>query len=55
MSTMTVHKKVIIALNTTWNLVNFRSSLIRALIDNGHEVIAVAPPDEYVPKLLSLG
>ena len=48
-------KKVVIVLNTTWNLVNFRSGLIQALIDQGHEVIAVAPPDEYVPMLLSLG
>jgi glycosyltransferase involved in cell wall biosynthesis len=29
--------------------------LIRALIENGHDVIAVAPSDEYVPKLISLG
>lgn len=55
LGTMTAPKKVVIALNTTWNLVNFRSGLIRALIENGHEVIAVAPPDDYVPKLLSLG
>lgn len=47
--------KIVIALNTTWNLVNFRSGLIRALVSHGCEVVAVAPPDEFVPKLLALG
>jgi len=37
--------EVIIAVNTAWNLVNFRSGLIRALIDEGYSVIAVAPED----------
>lgn len=47
--------KVAIALNTTWNLVNFRSGLIRALLDEGHEVIGVAPEDEYVEDFIKLG
>lgn len=48
-------KKVVIALNAAWNLVNFRSGLIRALIDAGYDVVAVAPPDEYVVRLTELG
>jgi glycosyltransferase involved in cell wall biosynthesis len=47
--------KIVIALNTAWNLVNFRAGLIRALVAEGHEVVAVAPPDEYVTKLEGLG
>lgn len=47
--------KVMIALNTTWNLVNFRSGIIKALVVEGYEVVAVAPRDEYVPRLISLG
>lgn len=47
--------KVIIALNTAWNLVNFRAGLIRALVAEGHEVVAVAPNDEYAPRLAELG
>lgn len=47
--------KVLIALNTTWNLVNFRSGLIRALLNHGWEVVAVAPPDEFVSRLQALG
>ncbi len=47
--------KVMITLNTAWNLVNFRSGLIRALIAHGYEVVAVAPVDEYASRLEELG
>ena len=47
--------KILISINTAWNLVNFRSGLIRALVANGHEVVALAPPDKYVPQLSELG
>lgn len=48
-------RKIIISINTSWNLVNFRSGLITALIDAGYEVVAVAPYDEYADRLPSLG
>ena len=48
-------EKVIISANTSWNLVNFRAGLIRALVVAGYEVIAVAPYDNYVSKLKELG
>jgi len=47
--------RVMIALNTAWNLVNFRSGLIRALVSHGYDVIAVAPADEYAHQLAALG
>lgn len=47
--------KIIICINTAWNLVNFRAGLIRALVANGHDVIAVAPTDAYAPRLAALG
>lgn len=47
--------KVVIALNTAWNLVNFRAGLIRALVLDGYEVVAVAPHDEYASRLEELG
>jgi glycosyltransferase involved in cell wall biosynthesis len=47
--------KVLICLNTAWNLVNFRSGLIKALVAQGYEVVAVAPPDEFVNQLSALG
>jgi glycosyltransferase involved in cell wall biosynthesis len=47
--------KILIALNSAWNLLNFRSNLIRALIDDGHTVVLAAPSDENVPALQALG
>lgn len=43
--------KVLIAVNTAWNLVNFREGLIRALVGAGYEVVVVAPYDEYAHQL----
>lgn len=48
-------KKIVVALNTAWNIFNFRSGLIRALVAAGYEVVAVAPPDESVERLSDLG
>jgi glycosyltransferase involved in cell wall biosynthesis len=47
--------KIIICLNTAWNLVNFRAGLIRALVAAGYDVVAVAPADKYSPGLKALG
>ncbi len=47
--------KVVIASNSAWSIVNFRSDLIRALLDSGREVVAVAPSDDYASRLLDLG
>lgn len=47
--------KIMIALNAAWNLANFRIDLIRALAAEGYEVVAVAPPDEHVPRLALSG
>src|SRR4051812_39863959 len=37
-------RKVLLISNTAWNIYNFRSGLIRSLIREGYQVIAVAPP-----------
>jgi len=50
-----VTKKILISLNTAWNLLNFRAGLIGGLISSGYDVVAVAPKDEYVAKLELLG
>ena len=46
---------VVIALNTSWNLVNFRGGLIRRLVAEGYRVTGMAPPDEYSERLAELG
>ena len=47
--------KVVIALNTAWNLANFRAGLIKALVAAGYEVVAVAPADAYAQRLQAMG
>lgn len=47
--------KIAIVLNTSWNIYNFRMGLIGSLIKHGHEVIAIAPEDEYSGKLEEAG
>lgn len=48
-------KKIIVCSNTAWSIVNFRSGIIKSLLDNGFEVIAVAPRDSKVQKLEEIG
>ena len=43
--------KVLIALNTAWNLANFRTGLITALQHEGYDVVAVAPLDEHASRV----
>lgn len=47
--------KIAILYNTAWYIYNFRSSLIRALISQGHEVITISPMDEYVARIEAMG
>lgn len=47
--------RIAISINTAWNIFNFRSGLIKRLIAEGHEVVAVAPRDAYVSRILDLG
>jgi len=47
--------KIVLASNTAWYLWKFRLTLAQALREAGHEVVAVAPRDGYVPKLEEAG
>jgi glycosyltransferase involved in cell wall biosynthesis len=40
--------KIALVANTTWNIYNFRLNIIRKLLDDGHEVIVMAPVDKYI-------
>lgn len=48
-------KKIIMSINASWNIVNFRASLIRALQESGIDVVAVAPEDQWSAALAPLG
>ncbi len=47
--------RIAIVINTSWNIYNFRMSLLKALLAEGHEVVAVAPADAYTPHLRAVG
>jgi glycosyltransferase involved in cell wall biosynthesis len=46
---------IVISVNTTWNIINFRAGLVKSLVQNGFDVVVVSPPDKYVPQLEVLG
>ncbi|PBI82515.1 glycosyl transferase family 1 [Rahnella victoriana] len=52
-----IDKKYIIAItaNTSWYLYNFRKNTILSLLENGYQVIAISPADEYTRRLNELG
>ena len=47
--------RIAISINRSWNIYNFRSGLVKALIADGHEVVAIAPKDEYSKLLMKMG
>src|SRR3569833_1838880 len=50
-----MNRTIVISRNTAWSLYNFHSGLIRAMIDEGYDVVAVAPRDAYAERLQSCG
>lgn len=46
---------VVITSNTSWYLYNFRKNTILSLLNEGYQVIAIAPEDSYSKKLEDLG
>ena len=47
--------KIAIVVNTSWNIFNFRLSLIKELLQQGHTVYAIAPYDNYSNLLIQQG
>ncbi len=41
---------ILLTVNTTWNVWNFRQPLVRTLIESGHRVTILAPRDDATPK-----
>ncbi len=50
-----MNKKIVISVNTAWNIHNFRAGLVKALIAQGYDVMVMAPADAYASRLASLG
>lgn len=47
-------RTIVIAINTSWNIFNFRLGLLKALQKEGYRIVAVAPIDDYSEKLEAL-
>jgi len=47
--------RVLISINAAWNVVNFRAGLVRALVADGHEVIAAVVDDGAIAGVTALG
>jgi glycosyltransferase involved in cell wall biosynthesis len=47
-------KRIAIVANTSFNIINFRTGLIKALKKNDYEVILIAPEDKHTEELISL-
>jgi glycosyltransferase involved in cell wall biosynthesis len=48
-------KTILLSINASWNIVNFRLSLIAGLQREGYRVSALAPPDRYSERLEGIG
>jgi glycosyltransferase involved in cell wall biosynthesis len=48
-------KRIAIVINTSWNIYNFRLGLLNVLKEEGHEIICIAPKDDYSKKLEEFG
>lgn len=48
-------RHIVITVNAAWNLWNYRTGLIRALLEQGYRVTLLAPEDETVTGLIALG
>ena len=40
--------KIALVANSTWNIYNFRQNVIEKLLAEGHQVVVIAPVDEYL-------
>ena len=47
--------RIAIVLNTSWNIYNFRKGLILSLLNEGHQVVAIAPRDKFSAYLEEMG
>lgn len=50
-----MNKKIVISVNTAWNICNFRAGLVKSFVRQGYEVLVLAHGDEYAPRLAALG
>ena len=50
-----MNRKIVISVNTAWNVCNFRAGLVRALVGRGYDVMVMARSDDHASRLAELG
>lgn len=50
-----MNRKIVISVNSAWNIHNFRAGLVKALIRQGYDVMVMAPEDGHAQRLAALG
>jgi glycosyltransferase involved in cell wall biosynthesis len=50
-----MNRKIVISVNTAWNICNFRAGLVKALVQQGYDVMVMARTDAYASRLAALG
>ena len=45
----------VVTANTSFNIANYRSGLVKRLINEGHRVTVIAPIDDYTEQVHKLG
>ncbi len=53
--TKTTTRTIVLSINTSWNIVNFRRNLIVRLQREGYDVVALAPRDAHSETLIAMG
>lgn len=48
-------KKILISINTSWNIINFRLGLLQALQKEGYHIIVLTPKDRYSDMFKNYG
>ena len=48
-------KTIVLSVNASWNIVNFRRPVAEALVGSGYRLVALAPEDEFSERLAALG
>jgi len=48
-------RRIVLSVNSAWNVANFRAGLVRGLQDAGYRVVVLAPEDRHSQRVRALG
>ncbi|HMN13111.1 MAG TPA: glycosyltransferase family 4 protein [Bellilinea sp.] len=51
----TTRALLLLSINTSWNIINFRAGLVRAMLARGFKIVAASPNDAHTTRLGEIG